>query len=170
MPLTLEDIYAMVPKLDCRGHCAPLCRNQQLRVANIEARRANAVGVKVDDSSIVFALDPKGRCHKFRNGWCTVHADKPLVCRLWGATEDMVCDWGCVPERVLPVLEARMLSYAVALMQMNEDEGIPAPNWIRCLKCGLEQPDHPTGEPHPRPCVRCKVLYAESADVNRDAL
>lgn len=35
---------------------------------------------------------------------CTIHADRPLSCRMYGSSSDprMKCAWGCVPSMVLP--------------------------------------------------------------------
>lgn len=49
----------------------------------------------------VLKVDRKLRCHKLRNGRCTVYEDRPASCRLWGVVESMECPWGCRPEKML---------------------------------------------------------------------
>ena len=42
-------------------------------------------------------------------GECSVHAIRPMICRLWGLTKSMACPFGCVPERWLTEDEAHAL-------------------------------------------------------------
>ena len=57
------------------------------------------------------------RCAYLQEGRCTIYNDRPLVCRLWGAAENLICPFGCKPDRYLTEAEA------VDLMQRMGDLG-----------------------------------------------
>lgn len=40
---------------------------------------------------------------------CSVYELRPLVCRLWGMSEQMPCAWGCTPSRFVSRQETREL-------------------------------------------------------------
>lgn len=43
---------------------------------------------------------------------CTVYADRPLICRLFGTTKTMPCPNGCAPEaNVAPEIEKAVFSF-----------------------------------------------------------
>ena len=50
-----------------------------------------------------------------QEGRCTIYDDRPLVCRLWGAAENLICPFGCKPDRYLTEAEAVDL-----MSRMNE--------------------------------------------------
>jgi Fe-S-cluster containining protein len=48
----------------------------------------------------------RSACPKLNGlGLCTVHDERPLICRLWGVVENMPCPHGCTPTRMLTVAE-----------------------------------------------------------------
>lgn len=89
---TLDDLYASLPTMACRGLCTDSCYSVAALPAEtvaIELRR----GVKVETgfySEGCPALSPFKRC--------SVYVDRPLICRLWGMVPSMACPHGCVPE------------------------------------------------------------------------
>jgi hypothetical protein len=82
----VRQICSAVPDAECRGLCAESCAAVPL----LPAERP--------------LLDA---------GRCTVYADRPLICRLFGAVEDLRCPFGCLPERLLTPAEGRRLLRAV---------------------------------------------------------
>ncbi len=52
-------------------------------------------------------------CTWLHEGRCSVYEVRPLICRLWGATEAMPCPFGCEPDRVLTDEESSALISAV---------------------------------------------------------
>ena len=57
---------------------------------------------------------------------CTVHSVRPMICRLWGVSENMKCPHGCKPEpRYLTVKEQRAY-FRKALQIGNAKERINA--------------------------------------------
>ena len=55
---------------------------------------------------------------------CTVHSVRPLICRIWGATEDMKCKHGCKPEYYLTRQQAEEL-----IRKVYSIEGISHDLW-----------------------------------------
>lgn len=78
----------------------------------------------VDDT-----LEVCHECSMMDNGRCAVYDIRPMICRLWGLSEDMPCPYGCVPEGgLLPVEEG----YAF-LAEAFDIAGWP-PGWERFAK------------------------------------
>jgi hypothetical protein len=99
----LDELYAQVPTmLDCKGLChrscgpAPCSTTERKR---IERRAGKPLDVTHDLT-----------CTMLTNvGRCSVYGDRPMICRLWGATEEMPCPFGCRPARMLTRDESREL-------------------------------------------------------------
>ena len=92
----LEALYAALPALSCRGLCAHSC-SRHVDASTVERSRIAATGVDLG------APTPDGVCPALSRavvatGVCTVHAIRPMVCRLWGAAASMPCPHGCVPD------------------------------------------------------------------------
>lgn len=99
----IEAVYAMLPKLDCQKKCYPSCG--PIAMTRPEADRIEArVGFPVRNSmrGILCPL-------LTRDGRCSVYELRPFICRVWGATHDMPCEWGCKPDRTLTPEEDKAL-------------------------------------------------------------
>lgn len=108
----LEEIYAQVPQIpDCDGRCALSCG--PIEMFDRERARIVARGVRISDAETAIrvsdAADETFYCEALKDGRCTVYDIRPLICRIWGAVEDMRCPFGCVPERYLTAEEATSL-------------------------------------------------------------
>jgi len=89
-------IWAEVPSPGCKGLCTDNCT-----VVPVAEREVPLIGaertVKVDrlhlmattEKSVCASLDQFGRC--------AVYDNRPLLCRLYGATPQLACDHGCQP-------------------------------------------------------------------------
>lgn len=100
----LQAAYAAVPDVACIGLCQEACgpvvglteleRNHIARQHQVVLplsmfhpdALASPLGVRNTQCP---ALDSKGDC--------SVYADRPTICRLWGAVEAMACEFGCRP-------------------------------------------------------------------------
>ena len=100
----LRQIYSAVPDAGCRGLCAESCAAVPLLAAE-QALLSAATGRELPP--ILAAEDLS--CPLLRDGRCSVYADRPLVCRLFGAAEGIECPFGCRPARLLTDAEARAL-------------------------------------------------------------
>lgn len=110
----LRRIYRRIPKIECRGLCQEACG--PIMLTEIERDRMEAAAGRklgmIDLETITCPmLDDEGRCE--------VYAQRPLICRLWGVTEEMECPHGCEPERYLTPAEADEL-----IDEINELSGV----------------------------------------------
>lgn len=88
----LADLYAELPVMECQGLCADSCFSlEQTRLERAYVRHGTGVelGLVQVPPSACPALGLLNRC--------TVREFRPLVCRLWGMTAGMRCQYGCVP-------------------------------------------------------------------------
>lgn len=88
----LEQVYAQVPDGNCQGLCADSCCSFAMTTAEQRHIRAQT-GVSLPLAhvgSFCPALTMLKRCG--------VYAVRPLICRIWGATESMRCGYGCTPD------------------------------------------------------------------------
>jgi hypothetical protein len=97
----LEAIYAELPAVPCTGQCHSSC--SYIGMSEAEYRRIKReTGIEIEMyQSPCPALDFAGRC--------SIHELRPLICRLYGATERLRCPWGCKPERWLSDSEVSVL-------------------------------------------------------------
>jgi Fe-S-cluster containining protein len=88
----LKKIYEQVPDIECRGLCQHSC--SFIPMSKFEKKLLTE---KFGNAN--FLADP---CPKLSNGKCSIYADRPLVCRLYGVVPEMVCIHGCKPKKMLP--------------------------------------------------------------------
>jgi hypothetical protein len=98
----LRAIYGSLPRLECRrlchGSCGPVVMSGLEWGLLTETHGARACG-----GDLVCPYLERD------SGLCGAYALRPLICRLWGATERLRCEFGCVPERVLSDAEVAAL-------------------------------------------------------------
>ena len=91
----LDALYASLPALECKGLCEDSCHTHVDASQAERARLHRRHGLDLD------APTSDGTCpalsRSFGPGRCTVHADRPMVCRLWGTAASMPCPHGCTP-------------------------------------------------------------------------
>src|SRR5215469_7714608 len=101
----------MVPDVGCQGLCQAYCG--PVSASALERRRLkvrHGLHLHGMDEDLVRALLTDGvMCPALKEGRCTVYEDRPLICRLWGATESLPCPHGCRPEKMLTNDEASAL-------------------------------------------------------------
>lgn len=92
----LDAIYAQVPDVGCKGLCSPACT--WIALLEIERDRiTRRHGITLQDMQVRQVAPGTVRCHAFdfQTNRCTIYFDRPLICRLWGASEDTPCPHGC---------------------------------------------------------------------------
>lgn len=104
--MTLEEIYAKIPKLECRqqcgqAFCGPVCmtvpeRERMLNLMGWERLPLTESGLSCP------CLDPITKT-------CNAYEARPLICRLWGTVKRLSCPYGCQPSRWLTDKEADAL-------------------------------------------------------------
>lgn len=109
----LAEIYAQIPALECKGLCQESCG--PIGMSQAEARAIkDRVGARVDikgEGRQVFIMKlPSLTCPLLNpDGKCSVYANRPAICRIWGNVRPMACPHGCKPKRWM----TREESYAV---------------------------------------------------------
>lgn len=92
----LDALYAELPRLECKGLCAHSCIPIEMAPGERDRiRRETGVEIPPGDDLIA-----KGHtsCVALKDGRCTVHPLRPMICRQWGIDETMPCPHGCLPE------------------------------------------------------------------------
>lgn len=104
----IQRLYLRIPKSRCADGCFECCTNI-VQFAREEAERAGEY--KYD--GVCGFLDGDGRCG--------VYESRPLVCRIYGASEIMRCD-GCEPEGWLSEAETRAIVKEYAKIKDMQDK------------------------------------------------
>ena len=103
----LNDIYAKLPGVLCKGLCHESCGVVPIAPVEREAMAA-FTGRKVKVMpDVVINLHAKHRvlrpkdsddltCPYLKQKRCSIHPARPLVCRMYGVVEGMPCPHGCV--------------------------------------------------------------------------
>lgn len=91
----LDALHASLPALECRGLCADSCHSHVDASDAERTRLYRRHGLDLDTPTADGACPALSR--SFGSGRCTVHADRPTICRLWGTAASMPCPHGCTP-------------------------------------------------------------------------
>jgi hypothetical protein len=97
----LQELYDQIPAIpDCKGRCWVSCG--AIEMSDRERQRIRSAGYRITPAQEALANLDTFWCEALAgDGRCAVYEMRPLVCRLWGAVEDMPCPYGCRPERML---------------------------------------------------------------------
>lgn len=110
---SLEDIYAAVPEAHCQGLCTDYCG--PVGGSRQEIRRARDAGVDLmTPTRGIFQLGTVGlplipKCPALVDGRCSIYGLRPLICRVWGVSSELPCEYGCQPDRILTKRETSWL-------------------------------------------------------------
>ncbi len=99
---TLEEIWAAIPPVPCKGLCQDSCGPIAMSVE--EETRIRKRGFDIPAMADALAAIDRGEdywCPALVDGRCGVYEDRPTICRLWGATQSMPCPHGCTPDSAL---------------------------------------------------------------------
>jgi hypothetical protein len=120
----LEEIYAQVPEIGCKGLCADACG--PVTGGHRELVRMARAGVKlppVREALRLLAVNQGDyRCPALKDGQCSTYEARPAICRVWGASEDLPCPYGCAPAngRLLTTAETGAILDAARLAGILE--------------------------------------------------
>jgi Fe-S-cluster containining protein len=130
----LAAIYAKVPPTNCIGKCANACTTFPVpRAEGRLIRRVTGVeiGLRAGNDQ------PLKTCPLLTaDRQCGAYDVRPLICRLWGATDGMICPHGCRPERLMPLAETFALMAEVYLLGGQHHE---ARRWHDMERLGVHQ-------------------------------
>lgn len=105
----LERLYAEIPDmLDCKGHCWRSCG--PIEMSDRERERIKERGIEIQPFSAERAArwgmnEPLHCAALTDKKLCAVYDIRPAICRMWGSSEGMECEWGCKPTRYLTQAE-----------------------------------------------------------------
>lgn len=101
----IQEIYDSLPALNCQGKCANSCGPIDMSTA--ERERIAELGYVIprftEERAQRWANDEPLHCPALNRQTlkCDVYEARPLICRLWGMSESMLCPNGCKPIRTL---------------------------------------------------------------------
>lgn len=103
----LEELYRSLPEIACKGLCHDTCTSTD--ASELERERIRERGVELPGFIPVQVLRARikagdtPRCPALGPlNTCTVYDVRPLLCRAWGTTPRLQCDYGCVPSGYVP--------------------------------------------------------------------
>jgi hypothetical protein len=98
----LRELYAAIPEFQCKPGCSDCCGAVPMVKAEWQAIK---LAQRVQHSNCL-------TCNYLVDEKCSVYADRPFLCRLFGATTDakMRCPQGCGPEKPLTAKQAGILN------------------------------------------------------------
>lgn len=109
----LAAIYAKIPEVQCKGLCQESCgpiMMSQAEAQEIRDRVGARVKLEGDGPQVMLANLRTLTCPLLNpDGKCSVYAQRPAICRIWGAVREMRCPHGCTPKKWM----TRTESYAV---------------------------------------------------------
>lgn len=89
----LEALYAELPQMRCEGLCSDSCYSLAQTPLEQELVRERT-GVELDLVQV-----PPTACPALTMlNRCGVYEVRPMICRLWGMTPGLRCQYGCEPE------------------------------------------------------------------------
>jgi Fe-S-cluster containining protein len=128
----LEELYAALPSLECRGKCAKSCTPIDMSDAE-RARIEQCHGIRIPPRH-----ETAGPSCPALTSWgtCQVYTVRPMICRLWGVADSMRCPHGCRPaNRWMPDQETMDL-----LLESFQVGGGPLANVTPRLRAMIAQP------------------------------
>lgn len=108
----IQKLYLLIPKTECSHDCVKCCKNSVVQFADEELERAGGSYNFTDRCPF---LDDKGDGHG-----CGIYENRPLVCRIFGASELLPCD-GCKCEKPLNAEETTSLLRRYNELRKNQD-------------------------------------------------
>lgn len=112
----LRSLYAEIPDVECKGLCITACRTRidmsGLERERIERRIGRPLPLAM---SRVEGLP----CPMLDHSRCTIYGLRPVVCRLYGVVESMICPHGCLPPGGRHFTDDEALDFMVRAMEIG---------------------------------------------------
>ncbi len=119
--MDIEDLYGLVPDVNCPPGCIECCRN-----FGVPSR------TRVEDERLKAFLRANGRtlgeakgntCPYVCETGCTVYPVRPLICRLFGTSPNYQCPVGVKPLRLLHEDEEEEIFQLYRMYFIDSGEG-----------------------------------------------
>lgn len=118
-------LYARIPDVACKGLCSDYCGP----IGASASEGAAMLRAASQPLTVELPLRAGGKCgYLTEPRRCSIYEARPLICRLWGAVEDLRCPHGCVP-----VPPARLLTPEEATVLKAEMFAIGGPPMFSAL-------------------------------------
>jgi hypothetical protein len=96
--LELARLYGQIPEVGCRGLCQEACGPIVCSTREREVLRGRGVRLLPVLDQVDQAVAGGYTCPALTEaGQCAVYDARPMLCRLYGAVEDLRCPYGCAP-------------------------------------------------------------------------
>jgi len=95
----LEALYAELPQMECTGQCESYCGPLVMTRTEFDLIK--------QETGVRPTVNQAEKCIFLRNGRCSIYNIRPLICRMWGQAENIMCPWGCKSERPLTQKEGQ---------------------------------------------------------------
>lgn len=110
---SLSAIYDKLPTMECKGlcdnYCGPVGVSPRELTAMRRASKKRLRTVTLESGGVMLKPVKRLRCQCLRKGRCSIYKDRPLLCRIFGMAEGLLCPHGCQPSRVLSHVEVSAL-------------------------------------------------------------
>ena len=127
----MREIYAAVPKVNCKGLCAPACTNvpiMPLEALYLTRKHGAAVEMGRHRTKDFPTLGSNAPCQFLKDGRCSIYNDRPLICRMYGhdippveGFRPLECTHGCTAETPFTVGEFLHLTAEMMLVSMGRE-------------------------------------------------
>ncbi|WP_371590837.1 YkgJ family cysteine cluster protein [Streptomyces sp. NBC_00470] len=105
----MHSVYDQIPPFTtCKGLCVDQCTQAVMTSKGERDTILKRHGIELLPAAPEGSEKP---CPALVDGQCSVYADRPLICRLYGVAEGLLCPHGCVPdtEKGIPAENALMV-------------------------------------------------------------
>ena len=95
----LKELYAKIPEFECIPGCTECCGPipvSDVECAEIGCKNTHLLPLKYGKFDCAYSTE-KG---------CAIYEKRPLMCRLFGTTQDLACPKGRQPKKMLSETEA----------------------------------------------------------------
>lgn len=116
----LAELYAELPQMQCQGLCSDSCYSlvqTPLERRYVQVNTGVRLGLVQAPPTACPALGMLNRC--------AVREFRPMICRLWGMTAGMRCQYGCVPEGGF-LSAQQTYEFLARVADLDGDEGLAA--------------------------------------------
>ena len=121
----LDRLYQTLPAIQCRRKCQRACGPIMMSEAESE-RIAERVGRQTKETGDL-------SCPMLSlMGQCSIYDIRPAICRIYGLTQALRCEFGCVPERWLSDAESSAFLRKVMRLGTQSKQSVLAVGpWVR---------------------------------------
>jgi Fe-S-cluster containining protein len=159
MDALLEELYARVPAIGCKGLCTESCGPIDGGFRElVRLRRAGVYLPPRHEAIKQLAVTGDYTCPALVDGRCSAYEVRPMVCRLWGSSKDLACPYKCRTlggEDLLTSAEALALLDAARVVGTLQDpksvewfeQMLADPEMARAFREGTPRPVVPRPTP-----------------------